>query len=279
LCRKDQKTVFLQHGIIKDELAHSAFDYDKCNIDYFVCSAQREYEFVKEKYNYPEKSIGCVGLCRFDYLLRARDEVDNILLIMPTWRMYLSVWDPLHEGVWKLSGSFTSSAYFKFYNALINDERLISAARAAGYQICFMPHPNIMGHIDVFDKHPDVIFFGLDKKYNEAYAQSSLVLTDYSSAVFDFAYMRKPIIYTHFDRDEFFDGQHVYTKGYFDYERDGFGEITYDYETTVDLIIKYMANGCRLDAKYRERIDSFFAYSDKNNSKRVYEKIKELNTQ
>ena len=50
------------------------------------------------------------------------------------------------------------------------------------------------------------------------------MLTDYSSVAFDFAYLRKPIVYAHFDKEAFFSGEHSYTAGYFDYERDGFGE-------------------------------------------------------
>ena len=68
----------------------------------------------------------------------------------------------------------------------------------------------------------------------------------------------------------------MYTKGYFDYERDGFGEVEYDLESTVDRIIEYMENGCQLKDKYRERIDKFFAFNDQNNCQRVYEKIIEM---
>lgn len=69
------------------------------------------------------------------------------------------------------------------------------------------------------------------------------------------------------------------TAGYFDYERDGFGEVEYDLDGTIDRIIEYMQNGCRLKEKYRQRIDHFFAFQDKNNCRRVYEKILELNDQ
>ena len=34
-----------------------------------------------------------------------------------------------------------------------------------------------------------------------------------------------------------------------------------------------MENGCKLKDKYRERIDGFFEYSDKNNCKRICERV------
>jgi len=42
---------------------------------------------------------------------------------------------------------------------------------------------------------------------------------------------------------------------------------------TVDRIIEYMKNGCTMKEKYRSRADSFFAFGDRNNCKRVYEYI------
>ena len=50
----------------------------------------------------------------------------------------------------------------------------------------------------------------------------------------------------------------------------------YDVVGTVDRIVEYMRNGCRMKDEYRRRVDAFFAYHDKNNCRRVYEKLKEL---
>lgn len=111
------------------------------------------------------------------------------------------------------------------------------------------------------------------------FARNKLLITDFSSVAFDFAYLRKPVIYCQFDADNFFNGGHDYKRGYFDYERDGFGEVEYDLESTVDRIIEYMENDCKLKDKYRERIDKFFAFNDQNNCQRVYEEIIKLDKQ
>ena len=34
-----------------------------------------------------------------------------------------------------------------------------------------------------------------------------------------------------------------------------------------------MQNDCQLKEKYRERIDKFFVFNDKNNCQRIYERI------
>lgn len=194
---------------------------------------------------------------------------------MPTWRLYLASGLDPDSGVWHLKDGFEKSDYFRFYNSLINHPRLLSECENLGYRLAFMPHPNVIPHIDRFDKDARVEFYTINREYRDAYAEASLVVTDYSSAVFDFAYMHKPIIYAQFDYEEFFRGNHVGLRGYFDYARDGFGEVTSTVEETVELIIEYMKNGCTLKDKYRERIDTFFSYTDDKNCERIFKKITE----
>ena len=268
-----KKRIFLQHGITKDDVSNWLNRYSK-NFSGFICAARPEYDsMLDEKYFYSKNEIWLTGFPRFDLL---QDNADKRIAIMPTWRKYLcGKWDKTDD-VWKLVPGFCESTYYRFYNGLINNEKLINAANKYGYQIDFFPHPNFQPHIDLFEKNETVNFIRKGSSYTDVYNHSALAITDYSSAIFDFAYLRKPLVYAHFDKEEFFAGEHVYTKGYFDYERDGFGEVEYDLESTVDRIIEYMENGCELKDEYRQRIDNFFAFNDKNNCKRVYEKIMEL---
>lgn len=274
LCR--ERFVFLQHGVIKDDLSDWLNRYKK-NLYGFVTAANPEYQSILDgAYFYTEKQVWLTGLPRFDR--RYHDEKEYIT-IMPTWRMYLLEAANMETGLRKTKPGFRKSKFFQFYQGLLNNPRLLRAAKEAGYQLRIFMHPNMQPHLSEFNISPDVKILGLDTSYNEVYAHSNLVVTDYSSAVFDFAYLRKPIVYCHFDADEFFAGEHVYTRGYFDYERDGFGEVEYDLESTVSRLIEYMENGCKLKDKYRERIDNFFAFDDQNNCQRVYDKIMELEKQ
>lgn len=266
----DEQFIFLQHGVIQDDLSGWLNRYNK-NIRGFVTSAPREKEsIVRGNYLYTDKEVWLTGMPRHDRLYH--DEKRRIT-IMPTWRRYLMSQINQTTGVWDVGSKFEQSEYYQFYNALLNDERLLKAAQEYKYQICFFPHPNVQALIDRFDRNDQVQFLGIDERYLEVYANSDLVVTDYSSAVFDFAYLRKPIVYSQFDADEFFGGNHVCQLGYFDYERDGFGEVERDLEGTVNRIIEYMQNDCQLKDKYRKRIDDFFAYHDQNNCERVYNKL------
>lgn len=267
----NHKFIFLQHGIIKDDLSDWLNKYAK-DITGFITSVNPEYQSILDcKYYYTDKEVWLTGLPRFD---RLYNDPKRYITVMPTWRKFLT--KPASVGVNEIIDQFCESNFFKFYNDLLNDERLLTAAEKYNYTICFMQHPNLQGSAEKFTHHPNVQFFGFDKPYREVFAESDLMITDYSSSVMDFVYLRKPIVYCQFDREEFFSGKHTYVEGYFDYETYGFGELTFDLDSLVDHVIEYMENGCELKDLYKERIDRFFAFNDTNNCERVYRKIKAL---
>lgn len=269
-----QKKIFLQHGITKDDISSWLNRYNK-NLDIFVTAAKPEYESIlRGQYFYDKSVVKLTGFARYD---RLYDRKERIITIMPTWRQYLMNRDNYSRtGTADYEEAFWHTPYFQFYNGLINDERLLSAAEKWGYTVQFMPHPMVIPYIDRFTHNDRVRFCHIDTAYREVFAESSLVVTDYSSVAFDFAYLRKPVLYAQFDKDTFFEKHHVYEPGYFDYERDGFGEVSYDLDTLVDRIIGYMEAGCPLKDAYRERIDRFFAFHDRNNCRRIHEAIRSV---
>ena len=260
------KIVFLQHGIIKDDLSNGLNKNHK-NFSLFVTSTQPEYESVLEcNYGYTDKQVILTGLPRYD---RLYDNDQKKITIMPTWRRNLfGSYDP-NTSRWTLLSGFEKSNFYNFYSDLLNSPKLHEAAQKHGYTLQFLIHPTLFPYLDRFNLDSRVTILDSSAVYRDVFAESSLILTDYSSVAFDMAYLRKPVMYAHFDTNH-------YAEGYFDYERDGFGEVEYDLDSTVDRIIEYMENGCELKDVYRDRIEGFYAFGDKNNSQRVYEKIMEL---
>lgn len=268
VCRP--KFVFLQHGIIKDDLSRWINRLNK-NLFGFVTSTRAEYASILEyPYLYSEREIWLTGLPRYDRLYHNEK---RYITIMPTWRSYLSYHDEIDQNRIVMKSGFKETEYFMFYNNLINNGRLLENAEKLGYQICFRPHPAVMKNLSDFSHDSRVIFFEEDIPYRDIYAESNLCVTDYSSSVMDFAYLRKPVVYIQFDKEKFFSGAHNYDKGYFDYDEDGFGEVVYDIESLVDTIIDYMKNNCQLKPRYLDRINRFFTFNDKNNCERVYGKL------
>ncbi|MDD7182833.1 CDP-glycerol glycerophosphotransferase family protein [Peptostreptococcus porci] len=100
--------------------------------------------------------------------------------------------------------------------------------------------------------------------------ESLMMITDISSVAFDFAYMKKPLVYYQKVPDD------KYNKGYFDYIEDGFGEVILDEENLIDTIESYFNNGFEMKDKYVKRVDESFNIRDNNNSQRIFDAIIDL---
>lgn len=268
-----QKRIFLQHGITKDDISGWLNRYSK-NLDIFITCAKPEYNsIITGNYYYDDNIVKLTGFARYD---RLYDEKKKIITIMPTWRKNLIIaGDYSRTGEDIYDKSFFETEYFKFYNSLINNQKLLTKAREKGYIIKFMPHPRIIPYVNEFNIQEGVEFCNIETKYRDIFAESNLIVTDYSSVAFDFAYLKKTVIYAQFDNKTFFEN-HTYDKGYFDYERDGFGEVEYTLDATIERVIEYLNNDCKVKSKYLKRMEAFFAFNDKNNCKRIYEIIKKL---
>ena len=86
--------------------------------------------------------------------------------------------------------------------------------------------------------------------------ESKLLITDYSSIFFDFAYLGKPLAYYAFDEAYFF-ATH-YQRGYFDLEENGFGPVCRNPDEVLQFIKERLADNMRVPALYRARAKGFF---------------------
>lgn len=259
------KKVFLQHGIIKEELEW--LHYPNVKPDLFICSIPAETEFVKAQFGYPEGVIKCAGLCRFDALSAAKKPKRQILL-MPTWRKYAV------EG--KSREEFTASEYYRRYQELITDPELGAILREKDYRMVFYPHYEVQKFLSEFHTEDERIEIGALEQYDvqQLLMESSILITDFSSVYFDFAYMEKPMIYYQFDEKEYHAGH--YKKGYFDFERDGFGPVVADADTLKQKLIKMLEQDGKPEEQYLDRIRRFFPVRDNHNCERNYQEIIKL---
>ena len=98
------------------------------------------------------------------------------------------------------------------------------------------------------------------------------MITDYSSVAFDFAYLNKPVIYYQFDLEDYRKKQ--YREGYFDYEKDGFGPVSFNRKEVLNEIKYYIKTDFNSKKKYSNNMKKFFLFRDRKNSERVYRAIK-----
>ena len=166
---------------------------------------------------------------------------------------------------------FKETDFFKFYNGLITDERLLKVMREKGYTGLFCLHPIFAKQSAHFE---DSDVFKINEgfvDYNKAFAESSVMVTDYSTIAFDFAFLNKPIVYTQFDKEEFYENQ-IYDEC-FDYANEGFGPVCEDLDSAVEALVKIIENDCKNE--YIDRVDKFFVHHDQHNAQRILEAVLE----
>lgn len=258
------KFIWLQHGVTMNDISKAANKYRK-GIDYIVAATYDEYsEFQLEKYGYDKNDIILTGFSRYDLL---KNDIKNFILIMPTWRRGFGDSKDFDK-------NFVNSDYYKSWTQFLNDKKLFDMCKKNNLKIKFILHPEMSKYKDEFYKFEnDIIniYKSSDINYTNEFNSSILMITDYSSVFFDFAYLKKPLIYYQFDQ-EFFWGKH-YNKGYFDFEKNGFGDVIIEKNTLVDKIEYYIKNNFKIEKKYKDRIKNTFKYNDCNNSKRIVDKI------
>jgi CDP-glycerol glycerophosphotransferase (TagB/SpsB family) len=241
------KFCFLQHGVTKDNISSWIKKYHKNLYMFLTVSDLERDSMINGGYNFEAERIPALGFPRYDNL---KNDPQREILFIPTWRRKLD--NP---------AKILNSDFLKSINSFLSNERLIKKADELGYKIVFRPHPELWKFLDFINLENATLSEG---PYQEMFKTASVMITDYSSVAFDFAYLKKPVIY-------YQDGKYHYGEGYYDYETMGFGKVVEDEDELIDKVIEYMENDCKMEDEYADRVDSFFKYTDRNNCKRVYE--------
>ncbi len=264
------KKCFLQHGITKDAISFGFYSVSR--VDLFVCAARPEYEFAKDTFGYPEGAVRELGFARFDNLFDTSSG-KNQILVMPTWRAWLAKGESTNEN--EARKKFLNSNYYKKWSEIISSDKLSRLLEKQDCKLIFYPHSDMQPFVDMFESHSSRVCIADSERYDvqELLKSSSLMITDYSSVAFDFAYMEKPVIYYHFDYDEYRAGQHP--EGYFSYERDGFGPVCTEMSELL-LHLENILSAGRIDTLYKKRIEGFFDLRDRNNCQRIFEAVEKM---
>lgn len=250
--------VFLQHGITHNW--QDCFLRKNNKSDLVICGALPEYDYLLNSFDLGKDVLKLTGFSRFDTLINRISYENLFILIIPTWRQWLSKLD---------DEAFRNSLFYKNYSELLNNENLMHWAKDNGYKIVFYLHPSFRKYGNTFNIFANDIVHIItqDTDIQDLLCSASLLVTDYSSILFDFAYLKKPSIYFQFDSSDFYSKQ--YKHGFFFIDRDGFGPVA----TTADEVASQISKNISMMPKYLERSLSFFEKVDGNNNLRIYNEI------
>lgn len=261
--------VCIQHGLTIQNIAQYQ-NRLKDNTHMYFCASKYEITNLEQKsYGYQKDELRLTGCPRYDGLI---NNDQKQILIAPTWRRNIVITGNAFGTSKEYNPEFKHTKYFEIYNRLINDRRLLDVAEQKGYKIVFLIHPTLSSQVDDYDKndYTSIIPAVSEVSYEKMLTESSLMVTDYSGIQFDFAYMKKPILYYH---------PHElppqYEEGIYKYDTMGFGPIVEEYDSLIENLCETIKNGCKMERKYLDRIEDFFQYTDHSNCERIIKEIRE----
>ncbi len=250
--------IFLQHGVMGTKYManfYGKYSNNPFDVDLFITSSNREKQMIVDDFEYEKDEVVVTGLSRFDNLLKKDLKINNDILIIPTWRDWLSN-----------DINFEESEYFKRYVSL-------NLALKDKFKVKFILHVNMSQYKETFLNMGIETYSATDVNVQELMKNSKLMITDYSSVSFDFSFLQKPVIYYQFDKDRFFgeNGSH------FDIYKELPGYIVEAQEEVLNLLDNLKENNYKQEEKLYKKSSNLLKFNDLNSSKRIYEEILKCN--
>jgi CDP-glycerol glycerophosphotransferase (TagB/SpsB family) len=274
------RSIFLPHGISKDDVSHWL---NRFSFDLFISTSPGEYNSIVQDdspYIYTAKEVKLVGFPRHDRLL----ELDaltpfakkDMITVMPTWRAGLSNYSRAFSDKGEYGNSIEKSGYIEHWKRFLNSQELYEITVRYRKKIFFIPHINAVEFLDYFSIPEYIDIAEANHGFQSILSRSIALITDYTSVAFEFALMRRQTFYYQFDRTNFYGGDHNWREGYFDYDRDGFGPISFKHDHLIEEIRLFLKNGSQPEPKYLARMEHAMTERDGQSCRRVFESIRDI---
>jgi CDP-glycerol glycerophosphotransferase len=247
--------VFLQHGVMgakwTSNLYHKRSGF---KTDMFVVSSEREKELIIRDFGFGAGEIANTGLARFDGLFAEDVPLrPKQVLIMPTWRWYL-----------QYPEAYARSAYHRTWSSFLKDPRLRAFEERYGVKTRLVLHPNMHQYRPLFAKLPVDLIDPTDADVQHLIKESALLVTDYSSVGWDFAFLGKPVVYYQFDR-------HRLTPPHIDPDEELPGATPTTSAGLFAELEKIATTDFSMADEYTTRADRFIDHRDRANSERIFQ--------
>ncbi|AYW45240.1 CDP-glycerol:glycerophosphate glycerophosphotransferase [Tetragenococcus koreensis] len=275
---KDQVILSTWHGT---PLKHLVFDMDnvtsankKYKRIFYEQSRKWDYLIADNKYSeniftsafmYPRENILTYGYPRNDILVNHTPEDHDrikqslgipldkkVILYAPTWR----------------DDEFHSVGNYKF-TLRLNLERLREEL-GDEYVIVLRMHYFISDVLDLSEYEGFAFDYSKYNDINDLYIISDLLITDYSSVFFDFANLKRPILFYTYDLAKYKDELRGF---YIDVQNDLPGPLLYTSEEVIDRIKNIKSVMYEYEEKYKLFYEQYCSLDDGKASERVVEEV------
>lgn len=260
------EVVYLQHGILH---AHMPYKYslDRLPLDREVISSHFENENFINNYAFTKEHLIDCGMPRYDFLT-PNVKKTNTILYAPSWRSYLV--GNAASGFEAIETVFKDSEFYKETQAFLNSKELADMLEKYDFTLNFKLHPIFKKYEYLYEFNNERIKVGADLPESEY----KVFITDFSSYVFDFVYVKSSIMYFVPDYIKFKSGMNLYRELDFKFDN-GFGDFTQTSEETLKKLEAILKNGGNPSKDKLKKMEKFFIHNDKKQRDRLYKALKE----
>ncbi|RIO09461.1 bifunctional glycosyltransferase/CDP-glycerol:glycerophosphate glycerophosphotransferase [Mammaliicoccus sciuri] len=216
------------------------------NWDYLIAANKYSESIFERAFMFPTSKILTNGYPRNDILTnhseQYKEEIKKqlglpldkkVILYAPTWR------DDEYHGVGKYK--FTLNLDLQKLKENLGDE----------YIVILRMHYFISDNLDVSEFEGFVYDYSKYNDINDLYIASDMLITDYSSVFFDYANLRRPILFYTYDFEKY---KNELRGFYINMEEDLPGPILY----TTDEVIKSIKNIENVSKEFSEKYERFY---------------------
>lgn len=253
---RQPQMIYLQHGVCHADLRYLQ-SAERCKINKIVVSSDFEKDNFIKNYNFCEEDIITAGMARFDYMNKA-SVPKNKIIFAPSWRSYLM--SKGQDANWsKIDTKVLKSEYFLNIQKFLTSQKLQHLLEKYDMFLDVKLHPHMSTMAELMMSKCNRIRVMTENIDLEEY---KVFITDFSSFVFDFVYLKRPIFYFVPDMEQFESGMNHYRKLDLPFE-EGFGKLTISSEEAIDELERILNNDCKNDEIFDERMARFFCFTGK----------------
>ena len=231
-----------------------------CHRQYTYCiSGSKEIShFFSEQFGILDEQIIPTGMPRMDSYLDENVRKDATKRIYDTYPILKDRKVILFAPTYR--GQNRKNAYYPY--ELIDFEGLYSYAGKHNAVVLFKMHPWVEGDVPIEEKYKDrFVSMNSYPNINELFYVTDLLITDYSSSMYEFLLMNKPMLFFPFDKN-----QYSVSRGFHrDYDSNVPGKICYTFEE----ILKALENEDYEYEKVGQMLSKYFDNVDTHNCDRI----------
>ena len=254
--------IFLQHGVtgMKNvRLNYGRLHMQEMPPDRVVVNSEAERRIFIEDFDYFPSQVKVTGFARFDALFEGEPQVRRRLLVMPTWRDWLTSREQV-----------LASKYLENWQAFLADPRIRHLQEEQGVEVLLVLHPNLRALVDELPLE-GITIAPRDADVQELIRTSAALVTDYSSVAWDASFLRRPVFFFRFD-DAVLTGSRT---PFIDAVTELPGPVTHRAAELAEVVVASAEGGFVMSEEYAARTRKYLELPETGYCERNYEMVRD----